>query len=470
MLTQSQRAAILEMHRRGIGRRTIARLLQISRGVVKKVIQSESTQPPAILRPEKAEPYREEILDLVGRCRGNLVRVHEELTDLGAELSYPALTAFCRRHRIGHKPIVASGRYHFEPGQEMQHDTSPHQAMIGGRRCKMQTAGGVLGFSRMCFFQGYPRFQIFECKLFGTRALQYFGGVPEVMMVDNTHVVVLRGTGEEMVPLPEMEAFAERFGFRFRAHEKGDANRSAHVERFFWHVETNFLAGREFADWKDLNQQARIWCDRVNRSYKRHLRTKPIELFAIEKNHLRPLPLWIPEPYKILHRLVDVEGYVTVDTNRYSVPVDWIGRQVQVRVSEEQIAIESARQPMVCHSRIIDPMQKRVTLSQHRPPRGKGRRRRQPSREEKELAQAAPELNEYVAHLKKRGRKQTTLALRQLLGMVRDYPRKPLMAAIRVADYYGLYDLDRVERMVLRNIAHDYFLLNPPKPDHGGES
>jgi hypothetical protein len=44
-------------------------------------------------------------------------------------------------------------------------------------------------------------------------------------------VVVLRGTGSEMMPVPEMEAFAERFGFRFAAHERGDVNRSARVER-----------------------------------------------------------------------------------------------------------------------------------------------------------------------------------------------------------------------------------------------
>jgi hypothetical protein len=42
--------------------------------------------------------------------------------------------------------------------------------------------------------------------------------------------VVLRGTGREMIPVPEMEAFGERFGFRFVAHQIGNANRSARVE------------------------------------------------------------------------------------------------------------------------------------------------------------------------------------------------------------------------------------------------
>jgi hypothetical protein len=67
-------------------------------------------------------------------------------------------------------------------------------------------------------------------------------------MIDNTHVVVLRGTGREMVPVLEMAAFAERFNFCFVAHERGDANRSARVERPFWFIENNFLAGRTFSN------------------------------------------------------------------------------------------------------------------------------------------------------------------------------------------------------------------------------
>ena len=49
-------------------------------------------------------------------------------------------------------------------------------------------------------------------------------------MIDNTHVVVLRGSGRDMVPVPEMAAFGERFGFQFVAHAIGNANRSARVE------------------------------------------------------------------------------------------------------------------------------------------------------------------------------------------------------------------------------------------------
>ena len=174
---------------------------------------------PEIQRAEKAEPYREQILDLLASCKGNLVRVHEELVASGAVLSYQALTGFCRRQGIGQTPIVPAGQYHFEPGVEMQHDTSPHEVEVGGRKYKAQTASAVLCYSRMLFFQINPTFQRFDCKVFLTDALRYTGGVAERVMIDNTHVVVLRGTGREMIPVPEMEAFADRFGFRFVAHE-----------------------------------------------------------------------------------------------------------------------------------------------------------------------------------------------------------------------------------------------------------
>ena len=115
----------------------------------------------------------------------------------------------------------------------MQHDTSPHEVTIGGKNRKAQTASGVLCYSRMLFFQIYPTFKRFDCKVLLTEALRYAGGAPKRIMTDNTHVVVLRGTGREMIPVPEMAAFAERFGFQFGAHEIGDANRSARVERPF---------------------------------------------------------------------------------------------------------------------------------------------------------------------------------------------------------------------------------------------
>jgi transposase len=459
MLSQAQRTAILELSAKGVSKREIAHVLQLSRPSVRKVLQSNSNQVPEIQRAEKAEPYRQQILDLLVSCKGNLVRVHEELTADGAALSYPALTAFCRRQGIGQTPVVPAGQYHFDPGVEMQHDTSPHSVEVGGRKYLAQTASGVLCYSHMLFFQINPRFQRFDCKVFLTDALRYMSGAPQRVMIDNTHVVVLRGTGREMIPVPEMEAFAERFGFRFVAHQIGNANRSARVERPFSFIENNFLAGRRFASWEDLNQQARQWCDRVNATYKKHIRAVPRELFAVERLHLKPLPAWIPEVYRLHQRTVDVEGYVSVNSIRYSVPVAWIGRRVEVRETKDKIEIELDARHLVTHVRAVTPQAQRITLAAHRPPRGEGIQCRDPHPEEQALVQAAPEIAAYVTALKQKGRKVVALALRQLLRLLKEYPREPFLAAVREAAQYGLYDLDRLERMILRRVARDYFLL-----------
>jgi transposase len=451
---------ILELYNQRMTIRQIARALGISRPAVRKVIRSNSAEVPSILRLELAQPYRQRILELYASCNGNLVRVHEELVAEGAELSYQALTAFCRRHGIGQSEKKPAGQYHFGPGEEMQHDTSPHRVTIGGKPRNVQTASAVLCYSRMLFFQFFPRFQRFDCKVFLTEAHRYFGGAAQRVMIDNTHVVVLRGTGREMIPVPEMDAFAERLGFRFVAHEIGHANRSGRVERPFHFIERNFLSGRSFANWDDLNRQARAWCDRVNGTYKKHIRAVPKELFAVERPQLKPLPIWIPEVYRLHQRLVDIEGYVALNCNRYSVPASWIGRRVEVRETKDKIEVQLDGRNLVVHNRIMESEGQRVTMPEHRPPRGQGIKRTDAHPEEKAILETAPEMAEYVATLKKRSRRLVVLALRQLWRMMREYPRDALMAAVAEAARYGLYDLDRVERMVLRRIARDYFLLN----------
>jgi hypothetical protein len=309
----------------------------------------------------------------------------------------------------------------------------------------------------MLFFQCYPSFDRFNCKVFLTEALRYYEGTCTWVMIDNTHVVVLRGTGAGMIPVPEMAAFADRFGFTFQAHEKGDANRSARAERSFHFIENNFLAGRVFASWPDLNEQARAWCDKVNASYKKHIRVRPIELYTTERRHLKPLPLWVPEPYRLHQRIVDIKGYVNLHCNRYSVPVEWIGRRVEVQETWAKMTITLDSRRQVVHERVIDGGNRTISKPEHRPARGAPRPKR--VLEEETLLKLWPELAEYVHALKKNGKKQITLALRQLLRMAREYPREPFIAAVAEAARFGLYELDRVERMVIRRIASDYFRL-----------
>jgi len=161
-----------------------------------------------------------------------------------------------------------------------------------------------------------------------------------------------------------------------------------------------------------------------------------------------------------------VEGYVSVNSIRYSVPVAWIGRMVEVRETRDKIEIELDARHLVSHVRAVTPQNQRITLAAHRPPRGEGVKRSDSHPEEKSLVAAAPEIAPYVAALKQKGRKVVALALRQLLRLLREYPREPFLAAVREAARYGLYDLDRLERMILRRVARDYFLMETEPDGH----
>jgi len=457
MLDEHMRTTILKLHEAGHGKRAIARTLKLSRVAVRKVIASDSHKVSVLDRVEKAEPYHDAILEQFVLCKGNLVRVHEELVAKCAKLSYAGLTAYCRRHGIGHEPRNPVGQYPFEPASEMQHDTSPHPAHIGGREQRVQIAGLALGYSRLAFIQLYPRFTRFECKLFLDDAIDYVGGVCKICMTDNTSVIVLRGTGADMVPVPEMATFAKQRGFAFRAHEKGDANRSAIVEGLFNYVQRNFLVGRKFRDFEDANRQALEWCNKINAAFSRKLHGSRRELFAKEQAHLTPLPLWRSPIYRLHHRQVDFESTVSVHAFRYEVPSEHIGRRIEVRETKSQLLFFHGPRLIATHTRRTEG-RRRVLLPETQREDRKRRRRERMVAEEQQLRTELPNLSDYISELRRRApRGQSIACLRRLRRMVRDYPRAPLLRALGDAAHYGLYDLDRVERMVLKNIQRDFF-------------
>jgi len=54
--------------------------------------------------------------------------------------------------------VKPAGQYHFGPGEEMQHDISPHDAKIAGKLRRVQTASLVLCYCRMIFIQCFASF------------------------------------------------------------------------------------------------------------------------------------------------------------------------------------------------------------------------------------------------------------------------------------------------------------------------
>ena len=459
MIAPEIREAILALHAKGTGVRKIARLLKLSRNTVRQAIRQP--QPKGEPHPPVPPHLLPLLQQTLARCEGNVVRLQEVLVaEQALAIPYSTLTRWVREADL-RAPKRRAGRYHFEMGEEMQFDTSPHRLTLNDRPVKAQCAALVLAYCRRAFIQYYPCFTRFEAKAFVREALCFMDGSARRCMVDNTNVVVASGSGAEAVIAPQMEAFARIFGFAFVAHAIGDANRSARVERPFYYVERNFLPGRRFRSWDDLNQQARAWCEQIaNQKPKRALGMSPEAAYVLEKPYLLPLPAHLPPVYQAFSRIVDVEGYAYLDTNRYSVPQRLIGKQVEVYKYPQQVKILFRHREVAEHPRLVGQRHAQSTLKAHR--RAQRRQAYQgPCEEECQLRGQSALLDRYVSGLKKRSPGRGVSRLRRLLAMRRSYPPQAFLAAIETALAYGLYDLHRLEHLILERVAGDFFHLDP---------
>jgi hypothetical protein len=260
MIPQESQQAILSLHQQEVPLRQISQILKLSRTTVRRVIRGKWQETPRRESPyEELSPFLPEVFKT---AKGNVVRVQEILQDqYGRSVPYSTLTRIVRRLELRPmSPKPRSGTYEFGPGQEMQHDTSPHRVVLEGKKVKAQCAGLVLAYSRKLLIQYYPAFTRFEARVFPDAAFRFMDGTCPRWVIDNTSILVAHGSGPKVDIAPDMERFGQIFGVQFIPHAVGDADRSAKMERNFSYVERNFLAGRTFTDWPDLNEQAQKWC------------------------------------------------------------------------------------------------------------------------------------------------------------------------------------------------------------------
>jgi len=440
----------------------ISRLLRLSRNTVRRILRAPAT--PKVAGAAQAA-VQQRLEAVYARAQGNAVRMAQILaSEYDMELPYSTLTRWVRQAELRGAP-KRSGEYHFAAGQEMQHDTSPHRLMIGGKTLTAQCAALSLAYSRRLFIRYYLRFTRLEAKHFLLQAAQFMDGTCPRCVIDNTSVMVVGGAGADAVFAPEMQAFAATLGFKFMAHRINDPNRKARIERPFFYVQTNFLPGRSFADLDDVNAQALRWCIEVtNAKPKRSLGQSPEAAYALEWAALRRLPAVLPPVYEVLERVVDLYGFVSVDTVRYSVPERLVGKTVTVYKHYERVDIHHRGAVVASHDRAIGERDVRRTLPGHHtvPQRAP----REPALVEQLLRGEHEVLQRYASALKlhhHHGR--GVRALHRLVQIKRSYPVEPFLAAVEQALKFGLFDLTRLEHLVLRHVAGDFFALGNDDDD-----
>ena len=216
--------AIYKLHEQGMSIRQISRGLNLSRNSVRKIIRRRGQLPAA--RSDKVELDIELLRRLYHECDGWIERVHERLREEEQiEIGYSTLTRILREEGISKPPKTRCDRVPDQPGAEMQHDTSPYRVKLAGVRTPVIASLLYLRYSKRKYLKFYLAFNRFAMKCFLHEALMFWGYSAASNVIDNTNLARLRGTGKHAIIVPEMEAFARRYGFQFICHEIGHANR-----------------------------------------------------------------------------------------------------------------------------------------------------------------------------------------------------------------------------------------------------
>ena len=445
MLTRDLRQTIHSLHKAQKSNREIGRLLKVSKSTVANILKQGvdiSFQP----RKNKETDIYPLLTELFTRCLGNAVRIKEVLgEEYAVNIGYTTLKRYIQNAEL-RAPLKRVGEYCFNPGEEMQHDTSPHWVLLGDKKIKVQCASLVLGYSRKLFMQYYPCFTRFEAKTFLKAAIEFMGGSCRRCVIDNTSVILYAGSGFNAVVSPEMLTFARMYGFEYMAHRINDPDRKGKCERPFFYIENNFLAAKE-------------WCVYANQKEKRILGMAPETAFIQEKPYLVPLPEVLPPIYEHYQRLVDCQGYVNLETNHYSAPETLIGKTVDVYKYPETVRFFHKHREIAIHPRLLGKRYGFSRLPGHHSKSHTKQTHQAASKTEAELRGHCALLDQYVSALKKHVRGSGHRPLNRLLNLKRMYPAEAFLCALEKAHHYGLYDLNRLEDLIIKSVAGDYFNL-----------
>ena len=454
MIEADKRRAIYLLHQDGMTDREISRRLRISRNTVKNIVEQEGVMPPIQRKKQRID---EEILRrLYTECNGFIQRMYEKLTEEeDIEVTYPTLTRMLRDSGISKPHKERCDRVADKPGVEMQHDTSPYRVKLAGKWVGVIASMLYMRYSKRRYLKFYPVFNRFKMKCFFHEALMYWGYAALQCIIDNTNLARLRGTGADAVIVPEMERFAGQYGYRFRCHEKGHANRKAGEERSFWTVVTNFFPGRTFQSLEDMNRQALEWSTvRLDNRPQGKARLIPAKAFEFERQYLVELPAHLPAPYRPHDRGTDEYGYVAFGGNYYWVP--GTGRDdVKILEYADRLKIYQARTclaeyPLPAHG-VRNTLFSPEGLPE--PRRGPRHRKKPPETEEKHLRAMSESVSLYLDFaLKPKGIERNGL-LRKLHALSLKITRSLFITSIERAHKYKIIDMATIERIVALNMT-----------------
>jgi len=334
----------------------IARELHLDECTVAKWVARDKFRPrQATPRPSKLDPFKGQIVRWLQTHPYSTAQILLRLRESSYSGGITIVKDYVRQVRPPRSPAFL--KLSFAPGECAQVDWGQFGSIpVGNTMRRLSFFVMVLCYSRMLYVE-FTLSETMEHFLAAhANAFAFFGAVPARCMVDNLKSAVLRrAVGEAPVFNPRYKDFADHYGFGISPCGVGKANEKGRVENAVGYVKKNFLAGLQLSDFALVNPAARQWLDSVaNVRLHGSTKRKPVELFQEEKPCLKALP---PRPYDMgIIRPIRANSQfrVTVDTNTYSVPAEYAGAELTLKLYPDSLCLYHQDKLIARHLRRYD--------------------------------------------------------------------------------------------------------------------
>jgi transposase len=293
----------------------------------------------------KCEPFREQILQAI---EGGLSRqrIWQDLQiEHGFDGGYDCVKRFVRRLRV--TTDLPFRRMECAPGEEAQIDFGTGAPIIGadGKRRRTHVLRVVLSHSRKAYSESLFRQTTEDFIRALENAFYHFGGVPKTLIPDNLKAAVIKADWFDPDLNPKIEEFCRHYGTVILPAKPRMARHKGKVEAGVKFVQSNALKGRTFASLAEQNRFLLDWEASVADTRIHGTTRKQVgKLFQdVERAALLPLPIdrfpFFHEAKRSVHR----DGHVAVDKAYYSVPPEYLTREVWVRWDSRMVRIFDLR-------------------------------------------------------------------------------------------------------------------------------
>jgi len=363
---------------KGESQRSIAKKYRISRKTVEKIASSEETEFKYTRRKEIQHPVLGSYIERLGEVleheatlpsKGQRTgkKIYEELQREGYIGGYDAVRRYIRTwkeeyrsRKSAYVPLL------FAKGEAFQFDWSVEEVEIGGVVRKVQVAQMRLCYSRMRFCVAFERQELAMVMEAHIRAHDFFGGLCTRGIYDNPKTIVLEiGTGKEREYNQRFLQLSSHYLFEPCActpaagWEKGQIENQVNTNR-----KNVFVPLLKFESLAELN--AHLEEQMIGEAHtSRHPEYKDrtvFEVYSEEKPYLRRQKT-VFSGYTTAERRADSQCLVRFDSNSYSIPSEYAGKQVSIRIFAECVVIAVNGKTVAEHVRsfekgryVLDPL------------------------------------------------------------------------------------------------------------------